>query len=329
VDPLNRRSLFGAGVGAALGLGATTASAGARPFDPALVGHWMTLLGLLDQHRAAFGPYGVFATVRHQLGLIAEHRRSAHGDLRADLLCVEARWSGLASWLGHDAGNARVGDHWAVRSMRFAKEAGYRDMIAWVLMRQSLMHQSPPHGEPDPHRAVTFAQAARRTPGVTDGVRAICALREAQAHALAGDAASCERSLADAHGLLDGLGTGEDAGRQDLGGFGVTRPCVLAAEARCWLRLRPSKAIGMLDVALDLWPREHVHGRCLHQLRLALSCAAAQEPERAAAEGVKALDVAHGIRSAVIMRELKRLDGRLAGFDGPAVAEFREALATV
>jgi transcriptional regulator with XRE-family HTH domain len=55
VDPLSRRSLLGAGVGAAFGLGATTAAA-ARDIDPELVSHWMRLLRVLDHHDAMFGP---------------------------------------------------------------------------------------------------------------------------------------------------------------------------------------------------------------------------------------------------------------------------------
>jgi transcriptional regulator with XRE-family HTH domain len=328
---LSRRSLLGAGVGAALGLDVTTAPASAQNIDPELVGHWMTLLKVLDQHRVMFGPHKVLDTVRKELDLIAKHRQLAHGELRTQLLRVEARWSALASWLAHDMGSASAGDYWAARAVRLAQEAGYQDMVAWMLMRESLMHQSQSaHRAPDPKRAITFAQAAGRTPGVRDQVRAICSLREAQAHALANDAASCERSLADAHTLLDRLNRADDPDqRDDLGGFGITRPSVLAAEARCWLRLQPSRAITMLEAALHIWPHNHVDGRGVHQARLATACAATNQPDRAATEGLKALDVARTTKSDVTVRELKRLDQRLAACDTAPAAEFREAFAAL
>jgi hypothetical protein len=67
----------------------------------------------------------------------------------------------------------------------------------------------------------------------------------------------------------------------------------------------------------------------VHRARLALACAAAGEPDRAAAEGLQAVDVAHATRSDVTMRELKRLDRQLAAYDLPAARDFHEALAAV
>jgi hypothetical protein len=81
----------------------------------------------------------------------------------------------------------------------------------------------------------------------------------------------------------------------------------------------------MLDDVLRLWPQDRARGRGIHHARLALACAADNEPERAAAEGVKALEIAQTTKSDVTGRELKRLDQRLAACDSPAVAEFREA----
>jgi hypothetical protein len=54
VDPFSRRSLFGVGAGAALGIGATTAPAAAREIDPELVSHWMRLLRIRGCHDGAF-----------------------------------------------------------------------------------------------------------------------------------------------------------------------------------------------------------------------------------------------------------------------------------
>jgi transcriptional regulator with XRE-family HTH domain len=327
VDPLSRRSLLGAGVGAVAGLSATTAPAAARDVDPELVAHWTKLLRVLGRHDAAFGPHEVIALVRQELGLITEHRRVARGELRAQLVGVESRWAWFASWLSHDTGDWHRRDSWTARALRLAEAAEDDDMVAWVLMWQSrwaaMRHDAP--------RAITLADTARQTRGTTDTIRGLCALREAHGHALANDGASCERTLADAHGLLDRAVPGDqatpwdDLGRQNLG----SPPCVLADEARCWLCLQPHTAIRTFEHVLRLWPRERVRGRGIQHARLALACAAADDPERAAAEGVTALEIARATRSDTTRRELKRLDRRLATCDAPAAADFREAFAAL
>jgi hypothetical protein len=103
----------------------------------------------------------------------------------------------------------------------------------------------------------------------------------------------------------------------------------MAAEARCWVKLRPRKAIGLLEDALRAWPRERTRGRGIHQARLALACAAAGQPDRAADEGITALSIAQVTKSDLTMRELKRLDRKLAACDAPAAADFHEAFAAI
>ena len=322
VDPLSRRSLFGVGVGAALGLTATTAPAAAREVDPALVSHWMKLLRVLGRHDAMFGSHEVLASVRHELGLISEHRQIARGDLHVQLLHVESRWAEFAAWLSDDAGDLRMYDYWTARAHRLAHESGYQDMVAWVLMSESREAAA----QEDPRRAVALADAALRTPGTSDQSRALSMIRIAHGHAVAEDAASFERVFAAAQGRLNAL---PQAPREELGAEYVAPAYVAADEARCWIRLRPRKAIAMLEEALLLWPRERARGRGLHQARLALACAAADESDRAAAEGLKALDIARTMKSDLTMRELKRLDRQLAACHAPAAADFHEALAAL
>ena len=85
----------------------------------------------------------------------------------------------------------------------------------------------------------------------------------------------------------------------------------------------------MFEDALGLWPRGSTRGRGIHQAGLALACAHGGEPERAASEGLKALDIAHSTRSRIVMRRLEQLDHQLAIYDVPAAADFREAIATL
>jgi hypothetical protein len=284
------------------------------------------LLSVLDQFDAMFGPHAVLEILRHEINLMDQHAQVAHGELRTELLRVEARWSGFASWLSHDVGNSRAGDQWAVRALRLAKEAGYQDLVAWILMRQSEWAGS----KLQPKQAIAFAEAGGRIPETTDRVRAVCALRKAYGHALANDQASCGRSLAEVRStLLDHADNSSDTARPELGGHTVTPPYVLADEAHCWLWLRPKKAVNGYEEALRIWPFERTRSRGIHHARLALACAASNEPERAATEGLGALAVARTTKSDVAMGELKTLDRRLSSFDTPTVEEFREALAGV
>jgi hypothetical protein len=286
----------------------------------------MNLMHVLRRHDATFGASGVLDTVRHELSLIADHRRVARGDLHGQLLGVESRWSWMASWLGRDAGDARMAEECADRARRLGQEAGYPDMVAYVLMRRSLW------AAPDARKAIMLANAGARMPGASAYIRALCALREAHGHALAGNVASCERSLAEAHRLLPSDHVATDRSLSPWEGLGsreATTPYVLAEEARCWLLLRPSRAVTTFEDVLRSWPSERTRGRGIQQAHLALACATADEPDRAAAEGMKALGIAQSTRSDVTVRELRRLDRQLAGCDAPAAADFREAFATL
>jgi hypothetical protein len=283
----------------------------------------MRLLRIMGCHDAMFGPHDVLDTVRCEIGVIVEHRRVAPSALRAQLLSVESRWAWLASWLSNDAGDWHRRDAWADRSLRLAQDAGNADMVAWSLVWQSrwaaMRH--------DARRAIALADAAQRTPGAADKIRGLGALKKAHGHALANDVAACERSLADAYGRLDGgdpMMLSDELGRRD----DSAAPYVPADAARCWLVLRPQKAVAMLDDALHAWPHDRTRGLGVQQARLALACAS-DDLDRAAAEGMKALNMARTTKSDMMMRELRRLDDQLATRDVPAAADFREAFATL
>jgi transcriptional regulator with XRE-family HTH domain len=322
VDPLSRRNLISAGAGAALGLGATSAPAAARDVDPQLVDHWTTLMALLDRHDAVHGSHGVRDAARQELKLIADHRKIARGQLRANLLRVESCWSDFAAWLSHDMGDIRARDNLAEQALRLAQEADWPDMVAYIVTRRSRWALAGLGAR----RAVTLAKVASRTPGMSDRLRVLCLLQEAQGHALGDDATACQRRLADVYAVLD---KADPAEAPQMASLELMPDYIAAAEARCWLWLRPRKAIDAYQHALSIWPRERPRSACVHQVRLALAHTAAGEPERAAAEGTKALRVAQDTRSQLAARELRRLNQELAAYDAPAVADFREAFAAL
>ena len=305
VDPTNRRGLLGAGAAAALSGGGAVSAASAREIDPGLVAHWTRLLSLLGRHNAMFGPHEALPTVLHELELIAGHRALASGDLRIELMRVEARWTGFAAWLSNDTGQLRDRDTLTSRVLGLAKESGYQDMVAFARMRQSQWAAQ----QLDAHRAIAFAEAALRIPRTSEQTRARCELRAAFGHALANDVAACERSLAAAEGSLE---HGDDPSFVwPWVGRATIRSHVRPDEARCWLRMRPAKAIPLYENVLREWPRDQPAMGGLHQARLALACAAIGEHDRARAEGRKALAIARTTNSGRATRELKRLSAEL------------------
>ena len=322
---LNRRDLIEAGVGAALGVGGGTAPAAAREVDPGLVEHWMGLMQVLDRHGGVFGSHQVLAAVRQELRLIAQHREIARGELRTQLLRVESRWSQFASWLSNDVGDPRQRDLLANRALRLAREGDYPEMVAYVLLRQCRWAIE----DDDARRASAFAQAARNVRGTTPRLRALCALKHAHGYALANDAASCASSLRDADSLLERSEATQPDPLGDVARHEISSPYVKADVARCRLWLQPDRAVSAFEDVLRAWPQSRARDRGVQQARLGRACAAANEPERAATEGIKALRIAWATKSDVTVRELKRLDRELADFDVPAVGEFREALAGV
>lgn len=299
MDPVNRRDLLGAGAAAALSGSVCSTPTAAREIDPELPAHWARLLAVLDQHDAMHGPRHVLATVEYELRLIAEHRAVTDGNLRVALLRVEAGWAEFAAFLSNDAGDWQRRDAWTERALRLGLAADDPDIAALARMRQGQWAIQ----RRDARRAIAFTQDALRTPGTSTQTRGRCALRAAQGHALANDAVSCERLLADASQAADARATTPGA---------VTPSNVLAYEAHCWLWMRPQKAIALYEPVIREWPRDHMRDGGLHQARLALACATAGEHDRAKAEGRKALVIARTTKSSVAARELTRLREALA-----------------
>jgi transcriptional regulator with XRE-family HTH domain len=294
----NRRGLLGAGAAAALGAaGVAAAPAAAREIDPELPAHYAQLLSVLGRHDAAFGPHEVLATVRRELSIIAANREVARGELRGKLLRIESRWTQFASWLSSDAGEGGRRGALANRALRLAREGADADMVAYVLMRLS-------HWSDDPRGATDLAKSGRRI-AATDGVRALCAVKEARGHALGGNATACERAL-------DAAVSCEAVTDVDYGGLKVSPGYMRAEEARCWLQLDPRRAIGLYEEALRQWPRDRPRGRSIQRARLALACAGAGEHDRAQAEGRTALAAARTTRSSIATRELRRLGQTLS-----------------
>jgi hypothetical protein len=163
----------------------------------------------------------------------------------------------------------------------------------------------------DAPRAIALTGKALSLRGTTSRMRALCALKAAQAHALADDQDTTSQRLRDADALLTGPDDHVDDELGDAVLHEVSASYVAADAARCRLWLDPGSAIAAFDDVLLTWPSERVRDRGVQQTRLAAACAAAGEHDRAEAEARKALTIARATKSATATRELKRLSATL------------------
>jgi Helix-turn-helix domain len=328
VEPLDRRALLSRA--AALTLAALPTSpvrdVAPRP-DPEHVERSLEMFGLLVDQDNVFGPRAVIAAVRRELAATSQERQVARGRLRTDLLRLEARWSEFASWLSDDGGDAQAADYWMDRAMTISQESGDRLMTSYILMRQS--QRASERG--DAQRTLTLAQAAQRPRRLTAAVRALAAVREAQGHALGGNAAGCQSKLYEAHRLLDDARDQNPGEPFDaLGTHYATHSYITVHEAQCWSWLnRHDKAATTMSGALASWPAALHRDAGLHHARLARARATNNQPDRAACDGIAALEIARSTNSARIMGELGTLDRQLSDRATPAASsrEFRDAYA--
>ena len=144
------------------------------------------------------------------------------------------------------------------------------------------------------------------------------------------NAAACQSKLDEAHRLLDDR---RDKTVQEpfdsLGTHYMTHAYVTVHEAQCWTWLdRHDEAAATLSGALASWPAALHRDAGLHRARLARACAADGEPDRAAHDGIAALEIACSTKSARIMSELGTLDRELSTHGAlQAARDFRDAYA--
>jgi tetratricopeptide (TPR) repeat protein len=327
VDPLDRRALLSRAVALALAARPTPLPDAAAKVDPERVQRSLQMLGVLADQDNVFGPRAATDVARYELATTSRERQVARGGLQTRLLRVEARWAEFAGWLSDDAGDAQAADYWMDRAMTMSQDSGDRLMTSYILMRHS--QRASERG--DAQRTVALAQAAQQRPRtLTPAVHALSAVREAQGHALASDAAACQSKLDEAHRVLDDRADHTAGGPFDtLGTHYATHTYVTVHEAQCWAWLgRHDRAAATLSGALASWPAALHRDAGLHQARLARAYATDGQPDRAAHDGVAALKIARSTKSARIMVELGMLDRQLSEHVAlPATREFRDIYA--
>ncbi len=291
--------------------------------DPDLVLHWAGMLRVLAASHNLFGPRQIHDAVCRESAVIRRYRREALGGVKTGLLGVEARWAEFASWTADNVGDRHAAAFWLDRALTFGRRADDGPLVAYVFMRQA--QQAADHL--DGARAVGLAETASATAALTDRDRALCAIRQAQGHALGANRDACAAAIKTAYRLVARADdTGADEDPHTIGRH-CGRPYVQAHEAYCQLRLgHPADAVSILEGILTGWPADYRQDEGLARAWLALSYAAANRPAEAGVEGSRALALTAVTWSARTMRALGQLDARLAITSSTAeVRQFRTA----
>jgi hypothetical protein len=291
--------------------------------DPELALHWTGMLRVLASSHNLFGPRQIHDAVCRESAVIRRHRHEAVGAIKTGLLAVEARWAELASWTADNLGDRQAAAFWLDRALALARRAGDGRMAAYVLMRQAQQAAD----RLDSGNATALADTAAATAALTDRDRALCAIRQAQGQALAGNRAACAEAIKAAYRLVARAdNTGAD-GDPDTIGRHCIRPYVQAHQAYCELRLgHATDAVTILEEILPMWPADYRQDEGLARAWLALSYATANRPAEAGVEGCRALALTTATWSARTLRTLGQVDARLATTRAPAEAtQFRMA----
>jgi hypothetical protein len=285
--------------------------------DPELALHWLRMLTVLTGSHNLFGPRQIHDAVCRESAIIRRYREDAHGEIKTALFAVEARWAEFASWTGDNAGDRQGAAHWLERGLALARHAGDRGLVAYALMRQAQQAADRLDGR----RAAALAGSAGSAAALTDRDRALCAVRQAQGHALAGDRTAAGTAIKTAYQLV----ARADEAAQDDDPATIGRHCVRgyvqAHEAYCELRLGHAASSALLmEATLGGWPSDYRQDESLFRAWLALAYAVDNRPDEAAAEGTRALTLACSSWSARTLRALAQLDTRLATHTGLAEA---------
>jgi hypothetical protein len=253
-------------------------------------------------------------------------RGTYHDAVGRQLFGATSELSRLAGWMAFDTGQHEIAQRYYIQALRLARAAADVPLGGYILATMSLQATYRGH----PQTAVDLAQAAvERNRGVaTSKVMGFLHLVEARAHARAGDAPACARSLNAAESHLERSRPG-DPDPEWIDFFSYDRLCADGAECYRDLRLpEPTRRFTAAALAgkSDAYVRSH-------GLRLAVGAQAdlaAGDLDAACGGGKRALEVAQRVHSA---RNTAYLRDLVTGMNAeharePIVRDFTERVRT-
>lgn len=259
-----------------------------------------------------------FRELRSALALYRE--ASFTEDTGRGLLVQIGELGQITGWIASDAG--RLDD--AERAYRIGLDAARQadDAPLAANLAGSLAYQWSNNGREA--EGVDLAEAALRESGDRAGPaeRALFFDRVAWAHTRTGDAQAAMRALGEAHEALDG----EAAAEPPQWAYWVSREELEVMDARVFTELRrPLRAVPLLTDVLDRYDATHARELALYRSWLAVALADANEPEQAAAEAQRVIELSGDLTSDRTAVRTRTVLERLREYDD--VPEVRAVLA--
>lgn len=271
------------------------------PIDPDLCAHWYDVLRVLAATDDALGVHGLLRVVRNGIMLIDSHRRAADGPLRQKVAAVEARWLEFGSWIAENEQQPSTADRWLRTARSLAEEAGDRVNTAYIQMRQAQQAIEAA----DAATSAALAEPIMRDGSLPPRVRALAAVRHAQAQANERNTAEVRKSLGLAYHLVDEASRTEDPAVTAMAGHG-TSAYLRGYEAHCRLLLGDAEAaVHDLQLVLAGWPVTQRLDEGLFRADLAVALARSGDLEAARAEATTArsLGIQTGSRRTLALLE--------------------------
>ncbi|MFF1548719.1 helix-turn-helix domain-containing protein [Streptomyces sp. NPDC058291] len=252
---------------------------------------------------------------------LALYREASFSDGTGRALLVQIGELGqIAGWVASDAGRLEDAERAYRLGLDAARQAGDGPLAA--NLAGSLAYQWSNNGRE--REGVDLAEAAVREAGDAAGPaeRALFFDRVAWAHTRAGDAQPAMRALGEAHDAL----SAEAAEQPPQWAYWVSRDELEVMDARVFTELRrPLRAVPLLSRVLDRYDATHARELALYRSWLAVALADANEPEQAAAEAKRIIDLSGDLSSDRTAERTRIVLQRLQPFAD--VPEVRRVLA--
>ncbi|MEV8036737.1 helix-turn-helix domain-containing protein [Streptomyces sp. NPDC086182] len=260
---------------------------------------------------------------RELTAAVALYRESSFtGEVGRALLVQIGELGQITGWIASDAGCLEDAERAYRLGISAARQAGDGPLVA--NLAGSLAYQWANTGREG--EAVDMAQAAvdeagEDAPGQT---RALFLDRVAWAHTKAGrpQAQAAMRALGEAHEAL----TDEGGAEAPQWAYWVSREELEVMDARVFTELhRPLRAVPLLTEVLGRYDATHARELALYRSWLAIALADANEPEQAAAEAQRVIDLSGDLTSDRTASRTRAVLERLRPFED--VPEVRTVLA--
>lgn len=158
--------------------------------DSVVAGYERVLENLKDIGRST-GPRFVTPSLRSAARTLTDAGpRTADGQ-RSDIWLLASRFAEYTGWMAQEAGNPWEALRWTDLAVRWGAIGGDETVAVYALVRKACIAQH--RGDLD--AAIRFAGQAAGHPAATAAIRAHAARREAQGHALRGDAEACDAAM--------------------------------------------------------------------------------------------------------------------------------------